>query len=206
MPCVRWPPWASSSPISVSPGCQQRLVDGRVGLRARVWLHVGVLGAEQRLGPVDRELLADVHVLAAAVVPPAGVALGVLVGQDRSLALEHGDRNEVLRRDHLERPLLAFELERQNLGDLGIDFGERAVEEIRRQGCAHVAGNSSGGIGALRSSATSPAIARLPAPPGRPAARPRAPGTRPARATPAARPPCSDDRTRVSAKQSPDRA
>ncbi len=104
---------------------QQRVVDGRVGLRAGVRLHVGVLGAEQRLGAVDRELLGDVDPLAAAVVAPAGVALGVLVRQHRALALEHGARDEVLRGDHLERALLALELAAQRLGDLGIDLGER---------------------------------------------------------------------------------
>ena len=121
----------------MSPGLQQRVVDGRVGLRARVRLDVGVLGAEQRLGAIDRELLADVDVLAAAVVAPARIALGVLVVQHRALALEDRHRGEVLRGDHLERALLALELERQHLGDLGIDLGERAVEEVRRQVGAH---------------------------------------------------------------------
>ncbi len=64
---------------------QQRVVDGRVRLRARVRLHVGVLGAEQRLGAVDRELLDHVDVLAAAVVALARVALGVLVRQHAAL-------------------------------------------------------------------------------------------------------------------------
>ena len=50
---------------------EQRVVDGGVGLRARVRLHVRVLGAEERLGAVDRELLDDVDVLAAAVVARA---------------------------------------------------------------------------------------------------------------------------------------
>ncbi len=50
---------------------QQGVVDGRVGLRARMRLDVGVLGAEQRLGAVDRQLLGDVDPLAAAVVAPA---------------------------------------------------------------------------------------------------------------------------------------
>ena len=50
---------------------QQRVVDGGVGLRAGVRLDVRVLGAEQRLGAVDRELLGDVDPLAAAVVAPA---------------------------------------------------------------------------------------------------------------------------------------
>ena len=46
----------------------QRHVDGVVGLGAGVRLDVGVLGAEQLLGAVDRELLGDVDPLAAAVV------------------------------------------------------------------------------------------------------------------------------------------
>jgi hypothetical protein len=44
-------------------------------------LHVGEVGAEQRLRAVDRELFGDVDVLAAAVVALARVALGVLVRQ-----------------------------------------------------------------------------------------------------------------------------
>ena len=70
-------------------GLEQRVVDRRVGLRARVRLDVGVLGAEQLLGAVDRQLLGDVDVLAAAVVALAGIPLGVLVGEHRALALEH---------------------------------------------------------------------------------------------------------------------
>ena len=114
-------------------GLQQRVVDGGVGLRAGVRLDVGVLGAEQRLGAVDRELLGDVDVLAPAVVALAGIALGVLVRQHAALRLEHGLRDEVLGRDHLERPLLALELVVEDRGDLRVDLGERAVEEVRRQ-------------------------------------------------------------------------
>ena len=75
---------------------QQRVVDGRVGLRAGVRLDVRVLGAEQRLRAVDRELLDDVDVLAAAVVALARIALGVLVGQHAALTLQHGLGHEVL--------------------------------------------------------------------------------------------------------------
>ena len=71
MPCVRWPPCGSARPMIVSPGLEQRVEDGGVGLRAGVRLDVGVLGAEELLGAVDRELLDDVDVLAAAVVAPA---------------------------------------------------------------------------------------------------------------------------------------
>ena len=108
---------------------QQRVVDGGVGLRAGVRLDVGVLGAEQLLRAVDRELLGDVDVLAAAVVALAGIALGVLVGQHAALALEDRLRDEVLGGDHLERPLLALELEAQHLGDLGVDLRQRTAKK-----------------------------------------------------------------------------
>ena len=52
-------------------GLEHRQVDGHVRLRAGVRLHVGVLGAEQRLRAVDGQRLDDVDVLAAAVVAPA---------------------------------------------------------------------------------------------------------------------------------------
>ena len=91
-------------------GLEQGRVDGVVGLRAGVRLDVGVLGPEQLLGAVDRELLGDVDLLAAAVVALARVALGVLVGQHRAGRLEHRLGDEVLGGDHLERVLLALEL------------------------------------------------------------------------------------------------
>src|SRR3712207_109228 len=96
----------------------------------RVRLDVRVLGAEQRLGALDRQRLDHVDVLAAAVVALAGQALGVLVGQHRALALEDRLRDEVLGRDHLERRLLAMELALDRVGDLGVDLGERALEVV----------------------------------------------------------------------------
>ena len=50
---------------------EQRHVGGVVGLGAGVGLDVGVLGAEQLLGAVDRQLLGDVDLLAAAVIAAA---------------------------------------------------------------------------------------------------------------------------------------
>ena len=114
-------------------GPQQRVVDGRVGLGARVRLDVGVLGAEQLLGAVDRQLLGDVDVLAAAVVAAPGIALGVLVGQHAALALEDGLGHEVLGGDHLERALLAGQLEAQDVGDQGIDIVQGTVEGVGAQ-------------------------------------------------------------------------
>ena len=114
-------------------GLEQRHVGGVVGLGAGMGLDVRVLGPEQRLGAVDRELLGDVDLLAAAVVTAAGIALGVLVGQHRAGRVEHRLGNEVLRGDHLQRVLLASELAVEHLGDLGVDVGERGALEILRK-------------------------------------------------------------------------
>ena len=111
-------------------GLEHRHVGGVVGLGACVRLHVRVLGAEQLLGAVDRQLLGDVHLLAAAVVAAPGIALGVLVRQDRAGGLEHRLGDEVLRGDHLERVLLAVELALQHLGDRRIHLGEPGGLEV----------------------------------------------------------------------------
>ena len=114
-------------------GIAERVVDGRVRLRAGVRLHVHVLGPEESARPLDRKRLEDVDVLAAAVVALAGVALGVLVRQHRPLAIEHRLRDEVLGRDHLERRLLPPELGLHLLGHLGIDLGDGLCEVVGRQ-------------------------------------------------------------------------
>ena len=108
-------------------GGRQRVQDGGVGLGARVRLDVGVVGAEESLGAGDGQVLGDVDVLAAAVVPLAGVALGVLVREHGALGLQDGARDEVLRRDHLEGLALAAELGVQDGGDLGVQLGQRRV-------------------------------------------------------------------------------
>ena len=121
---VRWPPCARFGATIVSPGREDREVDGHVGLGARVRLDVHVLGAEELLGPLDGELLDRVHVLAPAVVAAARIALGVLVGHDGADRLEHRLGDEVLRGDQLQVPRLALRLESDGLGDLGIDLLE----------------------------------------------------------------------------------
>lgn len=48
--------------------------------------------------------------LAAAVITPAGIALGVFVGQHRALRLQHGAADDVLRRNKLDLIALARQL------------------------------------------------------------------------------------------------
>ena len=65
---------------------QEGPVDRLVGTRAGVRLHVGVVGAEERLAPLDRQRLGVVHLAAPAVVAAPRVPLGVLVRQRRARA------------------------------------------------------------------------------------------------------------------------
>src|SRR5690606_38524659 len=90
---------------------------GGVGRGARVGLDVGEVRTEERLGALDGEVLGNVDLLTTAVVATAGVALGVLVGENGSLRLKNRQGNEVLRGDHLEETALAVELALQNLRD-----------------------------------------------------------------------------------------
>ena len=110
------------------PGLEQCVHDRRVRLRTGVRLYVGEFRVEQRLDSIDRHLLDDIDMLAAAVVAPARVALGVLVGEHRTLCLHDGQRRMVLRRDHLQAVALALEFLADQLGDLGIEIGEVLVE------------------------------------------------------------------------------
>src|SRR3712207_3859554 len=75
-----------------------------------------MLGAEELLGAPDGQPLNLVDTLAAAVVAPAGVALGVLVGQHRADRGQHRGTGVVLRGDQLDfvdlPPLLALDRHR----------------------------------------------------------------------------------------------
>jgi hypothetical protein len=98
----------------------ERQVDREVGRRARVRLHVGVVHAEQRLGPVPGDRLDRVDELLPLVVTAAGVALGILVGQHAALRLEDGYRDVVLGRDQPGLLVLPAGLILDELGDLRV--------------------------------------------------------------------------------------
>jgi len=91
-------------------GLERCEIDGHVRLRARVWLDVRVLGAEERFRAVDGRLLDLVDDLAAAVVALAGIALSVLVRRDASNRLEDARPREVLGGDELDLATLPLEL------------------------------------------------------------------------------------------------
>ena len=72
-------------------------VDRHVGLRAAVRLHVDVLGAENLLRAIDRQLLDHVDVFTTAVPAFPRVTFGVFVRQAGALRLHHRAAGEVLR-------------------------------------------------------------------------------------------------------------
>ena len=73
-----------------------RQIGSHVGLRPAVQLNVCMLGTEQLQYAIERQLLCLVDPFAAAVVTPARIALGVLVGEHRPHGLEHSAGDEVL--------------------------------------------------------------------------------------------------------------
>ena len=98
-------------------------IHAHVGLRARMRLDVGILRAEQLFDALDGQRFGDVHELASAVVAPAGVAFGVLVGHHGAGGFAHRRADVVLRRDQLEIAALAFFLFEDGLIDLGVGGG-----------------------------------------------------------------------------------
>jgi hypothetical protein len=96
-----------------------------------VRLHVGEAAAEQPLGALDGQPLHLVHVLAAAVVAVARIALGVLVGEHAARRLQHGAGDDVLGGDQLDLVLLASELATDGAGDLRVPPVEGCGKEAR---------------------------------------------------------------------------
>ena len=77
-------------------GLNERGVSRHVGGRAGMRLHVGVLGPEELLGAIARQVLDHVGEFASAVIALAGIAFCILVGEDGARGFEHGLADEVL--------------------------------------------------------------------------------------------------------------
>ncbi len=111
-------------------GLQEGEIDRLVHRRAGQRLHVGVLAAEQLGRPLPRGALDLVGELLAAVVAPAGIALGVLVGQHRAEAGQHLGIGVVLRGDHLDAVDLAALLAGDGALDLRVVGGKGLAVRI----------------------------------------------------------------------------
>ena len=86
---------------------QQGKVYRHIGLRAGMGLHIGMLCAEELLGPLNGKAFHLVHILAAAVITCAGIALGILVGQMAAHGLHDRRGDKVLRGNELNMIPLA---------------------------------------------------------------------------------------------------
>ena len=134
--------------MKVSPGCSSaRNTAWFVWLPECGWT-LAKLAAEQLLGALDGERLGHVDELAAAVIAPARIALGIFVGQHRALRLEHGAGDDVLRGDQLDLVALAAELVVDRAGDFGIGLRKGRGEEAVGVAGGVVRGGSGGGHGA----------------------------------------------------------
>ena len=104
---------------------QQRHIDGGIGLGARMGLHVGMFCTKKRQRTLDANLLGDVNVLAAAVISPSRIALGILVRQNAARRRQHLGENVILAGNQFDsvRLPLTFGLNRRV--DLRIPFPEQ---------------------------------------------------------------------------------
>ena len=89
-------------------GLAQGHIDGVVGLGARVGLDVGEFRPKQLARPLNGQVFRNVHALAAAVIPLAGVALGILVGEHAAHGGQHRFGHDVFRRDEFDVVTLAL--------------------------------------------------------------------------------------------------
>ena len=101
-------------------GLEDGEIGGHVGLRTGMRLNVHMLGAENLLAALDGQVFDGVHMLAAAVVPFAGIPFGILVRHQGTLRGQHGWTGEVLRGDQQQLVALAFFLGIDGGIDLGI--------------------------------------------------------------------------------------
>ncbi len=113
-------------------GLQQRKIDREVRLRPGVGLDVGMLGAEQPARAGAGGLLDLIHKLAAAVVAPAGVPLGVFVGEHAPHGGHHRGGNDIFGGDQLQIVPLALQLLLHGFADFGVALPDQAdgVHEI----------------------------------------------------------------------------
>ena len=84
-------------------------------------LHVGVIGAEQRLGALNGKLFDNVNVFAAAVVALARITFGVLVGQAAALRFHYARTGVVFGSNQFDVRFLALRLATNGGGQLIIE-------------------------------------------------------------------------------------
>ena len=162
-PWVRWPPGRGPCRGSVSPGWSRARNTAWLAWLPECGWTLANVAPNSCFGALDGEGLGDVDELAAAVVAPAGIALGVLVGQHRALRVQDRAADDVLRGDQLDLVALAAELVRDGAEDRRVAGGEVFGEEAAvGDGVFHGGAPAGGGVARpilrLRKAGKSPAI------------------------------------------------
>ena len=105
-----------------------------VGLRTRIRLHIGVLGAEQLLQAVDGQLLDHIDIFATTVIAAARIAFGVFVRQLTALGLHDRWRGVVFRGDQLDVIFLALVFLLHDGPQIGVDQGKGGLVAVKHGG------------------------------------------------------------------------
>ena len=111
-------------------GLDNRHVGRGIGLRARMRLHIRMIGAEELPGAIARQVFDHVRVFATAIVALARITLGILVGKNRAYRFKHGFAHEILRGDHLQPFMLAVNLTIDGRGNLRVSVLEPAFYSV----------------------------------------------------------------------------
>ena len=124
------PPVIQPHPHHRIPRLQQREIRRHIRLRPAVRLHVGVFRPEQLLRPLNRQRLHRVRLLAAPIIPPPRIPLGILVADHARPRLQHRPAGIILRRDQHNRLALPPILIRQRPGHLRVQFRQRRHNKL----------------------------------------------------------------------------
>ena len=106
------------------PGLDQREIDRHIRLCARMRLDIGVSSAENLLCALNRDVFHHVNAFAAAIIPLAGIALCVFIGQDSAHRRHDRLADDVFRRDQLQIAALTSTLFFNRAADLRIVFAD----------------------------------------------------------------------------------
>lgn len=112
------------------PRFQQGEVGSHVGLRPRVRLDVGAVGAEQRQGPVDGQLFRAIDKFTSAIVAFLRVTLGILVGQNAALGRHDGAAGDIFRCDQFQVGLLPLGFIVDDPGDFRIALSNQVGIQV----------------------------------------------------------------------------
>ncbi len=84
-----------------------------------------MLAAEESLGAIDRQLLGDIDIFAAAVPAFSRITLGVFVREDAALRFHDRAAGEILRGDQFDVFALPFFFRGDRIEDFRIDSAQR---------------------------------------------------------------------------------